>query len=358
MHEKDSVFDQMEAQGHERLCFHQDPKTGLRAIVAIHSTALGNALGGTRRWNYESEEDAVYDVLRLSKGMTYKAAVSGLPMGGAKSVILIPSKDYPRTEAEARAMGRFVDTFNGAYIAAEDVGVDTQFIDWMASETDHVMGGETVSTGGDPSPWTALGTFHGMRACLIHAGMGDGFSGRTVAIQGAGHVGKNLCKLLTDAGANILVADIKQKNIDYVVDTFGCTVIDDADILTTKCDILAPCALGGVIDATVIEHLQCPIVCGAANNILGDPIEDGAALKNAGIVYGPDFVVNAGGLIHLAGLHLGMSEELLLTKIDDIFDTTSIILQRGETAASTNAAAVEIAKQRIAEGQETEVHAG
>jgi len=347
MHENNSIFEQLTERGHERLCFHHDEKTGLKAIVAIHSTTLGNALGGTRRWYYESEADAVYDVLRLSKGMTYKAAVSGLPMGGAKSVIMLPHREQPRTEQEARAMGKFVNTFNGSYIAAEDVGVDTQFIDWMATETPHVMGGETVSRGGDPSPWTALGAFHGMRACLIHAGRGDDFSDVTVAMQGVGHVGQNLCKLLIEAGAKVLVADIKKKNVDYVVDTYGCTPVHDADILTSECDILAPCALGGVIDGRTVQNLRCSILCGAANNILGDPEEDAVALKTSGILYGPDFVVNAGGLIHLAGMHLGMSDEVLQRKNDEIFETTAQILQRGETSPSTYAAAVEIAKRRL-----------
>ena len=358
MQQNESIFNQIVDRGHERLCFHQDPETGLRAIIAIHSTALGNALGGTRRWYYESEADAVYDVLRLSKGMTYKAAVSGLPMGGAKSVIMMPHRDFGKTEAEARAMGRFVDTFNGAYIAAEDVGVDIQFIDWMAHETKHVMGGETVSRGGDPSPWTALGVFHGMRACLNHAGKDDDFSGKTVAIQGVGHVGQNLCRLLNEAGATLLVADINKSNLDYAVDTYGATAVHDDDILKAECDILAPCALGGVIDGKMVEHLRCPIICGAANNILDDPVEDAVALKTSGIVYGTDFVVNAGGLIHLAGMHLGMSDDELQCKNDEIFGTTQQILEKSESCASAYAAAVEVAQQRIANGQEMGVHAG
>ena len=157
---------------------------------------------------------------------------------------MLPNRKQPKTEQEARAMGKFVNTFNGAYIAAEDVGVDIQFIDWMATETSHVMGGETVSRGGDPSPWTAMGTYHGMRACLTHSGRGEDFSGVTVALQGVGKVGQSLCKLLTDAGANVLVADINQECVDYIVDTCGCTAVHDTDILSAECDILAPCALG------------------------------------------------------------------------------------------------------------------
>jgi len=356
MHEHDPIFEQMVDRGHERLCFHHDEETGLKAIVAIHSTTLGNALGGTRRWYYESEEDAIFDVLRLSKGMTYKAAVSGLPMGGAKSVILLPRRDKQRTESEARAMGRFVNTFGGEYIAAEDVGVDIQFIDWMAMETDHVMGGEKVSTGGDPSPWTALGTFHGMRAALLHAGRSESFSGVTVAIQGVGHVGQNLCGLLHEAGAKIVIADIIKAKVDLAVEQFDCEVVHSNDILKTQCDILAPCALGNVIDGTMVEHLRCSILCGASNNILGDRGDITVDLKTAGIVYAPDFVVNAGGLIHLAGLHLGMTSEQLQQKNNEIFDTTVRILEDGEETTSTYAAAVGLAKRRIA-GGETQCYA-
>ena len=204
------TFGQMMERGHERVCFHHDEETGLRAIIAIHSTRLGSALGGTRRWHYATEEEALFDVLRLSEGMSYKAACANLPMGGAKSVILTPEPNSPRTEAEARAMGRFIDTFSGDYIAAEDVGIDTQFIDWMSTETDHAMGGETVSTGGDPSPFTAKGTFNGMKACLRFQGKDPDFHGLRVAVQGLGHVGMDLCRILHTAGAELTVADINQ----------------------------------------------------------------------------------------------------------------------------------------------------
>ncbi|MDP6601697.1 MAG: Glu/Leu/Phe/Val dehydrogenase dimerization domain-containing protein [Phycisphaerales bacterium] len=352
------LFDELTQCGHEQLCFHHDPATGLRAIIAIHSTSLGNALGGTRRWYYESEESAIYDVLRLSRGMTRKAAAAGLPMGGAKSVILKSHRDQERTMAEARAMGHFVDTFNGAYIAAEDVGVDIQFIDWMAMETKHVMGGETLSRGGDPSPWTARGAFNGMRACLAHAGREESFEGLTVAIQGVGQVGRNLARMLNDAGASLIVSDIEKKKVDAMVEELGCTAVHPDDILTTECDILAPCALGAAINGGTVPHLRCGILCGAANNILDDPEEDAVALKTAGILYGPDFVVNAGGLIELAGLHLGMSREELNTRNDAIYDTTRSVLRDSETQESTFAAAVALADARISEGRQEQVHAG
>ncbi len=345
-----NTLDQMIERSHERVCFHQDEKTGLRAIIAIHSTALGNALGGTRRWRYATEADALYDVLRLSEGMTYKAACAGLAMGGAKSVILLPTSDHPLSEAEARAMGQFVDTFNGDYIAAEDVGVTPQFIDWMALETDHVMGGETVSTGGDPSPHTAHGVVNAMKACLAHLGKPVDFSGLHVAVQGVGSVGRNIVQILIEAGARCTVADVSEKKVKRVVDEYGVDAVSPGDILSTECDILAPCALGGVIDGNIARRLRCPIVCGSANNVLDDPDEDAAMLGNLGILYTPDFVANAGGLIELAGLYLGFTEKELARKVEEIEETTKDILQAASDHSSTHAAAVAMACERIRQG--------
>jgi len=353
-----NMMEQMVERGHERVCLHHDEKTGLRAIIAVHSTTLGNALGGTRRWHYHADADAIDDVLRLSEGMTYKAACAGLSMGGAKSVIMLPQPNAVATEAEGRAMGRFVDTFGGTYIAAEDVGVDTRFVDWMALETRHVMGGETVSTGGDPSPHTAQGTVNAMRASLAAAGMSPDFAGKRIAIQGVGSVGGKIAKILADAGASITIADIREQHIAEVTGVCEATVVSVDEILTVECDILAPCALGGVINSTLVRDLRCRIVCGAANNILDDPDEDGAMLQSHGILYAPDFVANAGGLIWLAGLYLGMTEQELGQKVADIEQTTTQILERAAGGASTHAAAVEVARQRIAEGSKEQVHAG
>jgi len=342
-----NTLDQMIERGHERVCFHHDEKTGLRAIIAVHSTTLGNALGGTRRWRYATEADALYDVLRLSEGMTYKAACAGLAMGGAKSVILLPTSDHPLTEAEARAMGRFVNTFNGDYIAAEDVGVTPQFIDWMALETDHVMGGETLSTGGDPSPHTAHGVVNAMKACLAHLGKPVDFSGLHVAVQGVGSVGGNIVRILTEHGARCTVADVSNEKLKRVVDTYGAEAVSPDAILTTECDILAPCALGGVIDGNLARRLRCPIVCGSANNVLDDPDEDAAMLGNLGILYAPDFVANAEGLIELAGLYLGFTEQELARKVEEIEETTADILQAASQHSSTHAAAVATACARV-----------
>lgn len=347
------TFGQMIERGHERVCFHHDAETGLRAIVAIHSTSLGPALGGTRRWHYATEEEAIFDVLRLSEGMSHKAACANLPMGGAKSIILLPERGHPATEAEARAMGRFIDTFNGDYIAAEDVGLNPQFIDWMAAETDHVMGGETVSTGGDPSPFTARGTFNAMKACLRHQGKTPTFSELTVAVQGLGHVGMDLCRILHSEGAKLRVADIDDQRVTEAVDSFGAEAVDVSAILHTKCDILAPCALGAVIGPSEVRRLNADILCGAANNILVDPARDGIALAERDVLYAPDFVANSGGLIWLAGLHLGYSRDELDRRNDEIETTTLEILDAAKDCPSTHHAAIAVAECRYAAGPMT-----
>ncbi len=353
-----NTFEQMIERQHERVCFHQDPDTGLRAIIAVHSTTLGNALGGTRRWHYATEADALYDALRLSEAMTHKAAVSDLPMGGAKSVILLPRPGHAASEAEARAMGRFVETFNGAYIAAEDVGVNPQYVDWMRMETDHAMGGQR---GGDPSPFTARGVLIAMRTALSHLGRPTDLGGLTVAVQGIGHVGRCLVGLLRSEGARVIVSDINEDRVAAVVNEFSAIACAPDKILTTQCDIFAPCALGGVISAKIANRLHCSIIAGAANNVLDDPDEDAVALRNQGILYAPDVIANAGGLIHLAGLYLGLSEQDIDQKIDNIETTMAAVLQEAESLPSTYAAMIAYVEGRIAGGipaDKERVHAG
>ncbi|MSR18909.1 MAG: Glu/Leu/Phe/Val dehydrogenase [Phycisphaerales bacterium] len=342
------VLESMTRIGHERVVFHFDQATGLRAIIAVHSTTLGNALGGTRRWYYQNEDEAVFDVLRLSEGMTYKAAAAGLPLGGGKSVILLPKPGHQPTEAEGRAMGRFVNTLNGTYIAAEDVGVSPQFCDWMASQTPHIMGGETVSHGGDPSPWTALGCFNSMKACLKHAGMPIDFRSLTVGVQGVGATGYKLAKLLRAAGAAVLVTDVHVPTIKRAVEELGCVGLgNDRNLFTEKLDILAPCAMGGVLDARTIASLHCRIVCGTANNQLLNPTTDGPALKSRGILHSPDFIANAGGLIRLGGLYVGLSEQQVDAKVAEIEQTTLDVLRQSENFSSASEAAVAYAKACI-----------
>lgn len=343
------LFELLAGHGHERLAFHHDETTGLRAIIAIHNTVLGNALGGTRRWAYNDEAEAIRDVLRLSEGMTYKAAAADLPMGGAKSVILA-KPGQAATEAEARAMGRFVDTFGGTYIAAEDVGVTPQFVDWMAGETQHVMGGDSVSHGGDPSPFTAQGCFNAMKACLKHLGKKVDFASLTVAVQGVGATGFRVAKLCREAGATVLATDTNPTNLQRAVKELGVQATD-ANLLTTKCDILSPCALGGTLDERTIANLKCSIVCGTSNNQLAHPIDDGARIKKAGVLYGPDFIVNAGGLIRLAGLYIGLTEAQIDQKVEHIEQTTTAVLKEASGLPSAYEAAVSYAKRRIEHGR-------
>ncbi|MHC4219749.1 MAG: Glu/Leu/Phe/Val family dehydrogenase [Planctomycetota bacterium] len=355
-----STFDQMIERGHERVGFHQDPRTGLRAIIAVHSTKRGPGFGGIRRWHYATEADALYDALRLSEAMTWKAAAADLPMGGAKSVILLPEPGHPAGEAEGRAMGRFIDTFDGTYLAAEDVGVDTRFMDWVALETRHVVGGECNCSGGDPSPHTARGVFNSMKAALAHLGLPVDFENLRVAVQGVGHVGYSLTRLLANAGATVTVADIAGDRVQRVVDEFGVNPVAPEDILTVECDILSPCALGAVIDANLARKLRCRAVVAGANNPLDDPDEDAVALKGLGILYCPSFVANVGGCIHLFGGHLGWTDGEIEQKITDIELTMAQVLRDAESMHSTYAAAIALVNHRILQGGPTakgQVHA-
>jgi leucine dehydrogenase len=345
-----NTFEQMIQFGHERVCFHHDHETGLRAIIAVHSTRLGNALGGTRRWHYASEDAALNDVLRLSEAMTYKAAAAGLPMGGAKSVVLLPRSGHPATEAEARAMGRFVETINGEYIAGEDVGTDPQYMDWMALETRHVTGGIQRSAGGNPAPFTARGMVYAMQAALAHLGGPAGFRGLTVAIQGVGQVGFHLASFLAAEGAQLIVADVDSERAERASRELGARCVGPQEILTAECDILSPCALGGVVDAGCVRRLRCRILAGAANNDLDDPDANAVLLKNLGILYVPSFISNAGGLIRLAGTYLGMSDREIDRRVAGIETTVGRVLREGEEAPSTYAAAVALANRCIMDG--------
>jgi len=342
-----NTFEQMTERGHEFVAFHQEPQSGLRTIVAVHSTALGPGFGGARRWHYATEADALYDVLRLSEGMTYKSAVANIPMGGGKAVILLPKPIHKAAEAEARAMGRFVNSLGGQYISAEDVGLTPQYVDWMAQETKFVSGGEVACPGGDPSPFTAQGVVNAMKAALAYTGKPVDFGGLTVAIQGAGNVGSTIARILAAAGATVYITDIDRERVERAVDAYGVTATTPEEILTMQCDILSPCALGGVITAGIIRKLRCPIICGGANNILGDYDEDGVAVQGAGIIYVPDFVANAGGLIELAGVYLGLSESDRRSRIGDIEANAMQVLREAESMPSTYAAAVELAKRKI-----------
>ncbi|MBX5477336.1 MAG: Glu/Leu/Phe/Val dehydrogenase [Clostridia bacterium] len=291
-----SVFTNAAHDGHEQVVFCRDEASGLRAIIAIHSTALGPALGGCRMWPYASEEEALFDVLRLSRGMTYKNAAMGLNFGGGKSVIIAdPRKD--KTEALFRAFGRFVQSLGGRYYTAEDVGINSDDLIYVRQETDYVLGLPEAS--GDPSPATAFGVFCGIRACLEEAYGSDDPAGRTVAIQGAGHVGYHLAKLLVEAGARVVIADIFEDKVRRAVEDLGVETVPADAIYDVECDVFAPCALGAVINDETIPRLKCRIVAGSANNQLAEP-RHGDRLQELGILYAPDYVINGGGVINVA----------------------------------------------------------
>ena len=324
---------------HEQVTRFHDPEVGLTAFVAIHSTALGPALGGVRFWHYATEADALADVLRLSEAMTMKAAVAGLDQGGGKTVVLWSDPRAARSDAFLCSLGRCIDALGGRYLAAEDVGASPRDMDGIARETAWVTGVDPARGGsGDPSPVTALGVLHAMRATLDTSSL----AGRMVVIQGAGHVGTCLARLLVDEGAHVAIADVDREKAEAV----GVRVIPPEEALTTSCDVLAPCALGGVITVDAVAHMRAPVVCGGANNQLADDAA-GDALAERGIVYAPDYVVNAGGIINIA------REWNQVVDVETIGATTRRVLELARTENITpGRAADELARRRIAaEGQ-------
>ena len=303
------VFDHREFDQHESLHFVQDPETGLKAIIAIHSTALGPAAGGCRRWQYASDEDAITDALRLSRGMTYKNAVAGLAFGGGKAVILA-SGAAPKTPELLYAFGRAVEALGGKYITAEDVGCSVEDMRHVNKETGYVSGlpRSGDSAGGDPSPMTALGVFQGIEAAVRFRLGADSLKGIRVAVQGVGHVGIHLCRLLHEAGAELTVADVNRDNLRLVHDELPVTELAPAELLFADVDVLAPCALGNILTAHTIPRLKAKIVAGAANNQLATE-HDGLRLADRDILYAPDYVINAGGIINVAHEYYGGSSE-------------------------------------------------
>lgn len=292
-----SVFSSESFDQHETVAFREDPESGLRAIIAVHNSALGPALGGCRMFPYASDRDALEDALRLSKGMTYKSALAGLPLGGGKAVI-IGNPHTHKTEALMEAMGKFVDNLGGKYITAEDSGTSVQDMKIIGSQTSYVSGiNDTEQFGGDPSPFTAYGIFCGIKACLQHKRGSDSLNGIRVGVQGTGAVGRYLIEYLIKEGAEVYAADIHQANLDKAV-TMGAKAVSTDDILTLPLDVLSPCAMGAILNETSIAEINADIIAGGANNQLART-EDADLLQNKGILYAPDFVINAGGIIHV-----------------------------------------------------------
>ncbi len=339
------LFQILKDHDHEQLVFCHDAAAGYRGLIAIHNTTLGPALGGTRYWKYQREQDAIIDVLRLAKGMTYKAAVAGLSLGGGKSVILMGEGPVDR-EALFRAHGRFVESLKGRYITAEDVNTSPADMEYIHLETSHVAG--LMGRSGDPSPVTAHGVYVGMKASAKWQLGSDELSGRTVAVQGAGHVGYYLCKYLAEEGARLVVADIAKDRVDRVCDEFQARAVTPDDIYGVDADVFAPCALGAAINDQTIGRLKVKIIAGGANNVLAEP-RHGDELEKRGILYAPDYVINAGGLINVNGELEGWSADRSHRKAGEIYDTMLRVYELAKAERlPTYLAADRLAEPRIA----------
>jgi len=346
------LFSMQQEMGHEQVVFAHDPDTGLKAIIAVHSTVLGPALGGCRIWNYTSESDAVWDVMRLSRGMTLKSSISGIQLGGGKSVILA-GPDTVRNEAFWKSFGRMVDRLGGTYITAEDVGTSTREIAYMMQVTSHVSGKPVEAGGtGDPSPVTAKGVFYGMKAAVKVWKGTDSLKGVKVAVQGAGHVGLYLIERLRQEGAVVYVSDIREESVKKAVEQFGAIAVSTQDIYDTDADVYAPCALGASLNSETIPKLRCAVIAGAANNQLAEESLHSQMLMDRGIIYAPDFLINAGGVINCYREVSGVSEETIHDLVEAIYDKTLHVIQ---TAAAnhigTHETAVNIAMQRVQEAK-------
>ncbi len=343
-------FEYMEKYGYEQLIYLYDRNSGLKGFICIHNTTLGPALGGTRVWEYESEEEAVLDVMRLARGMTKKAACAGLNLGGGKAVIIGNSKalrkDTVKREAFWRAFGRYVDSLGGRFITAEDVGTSPLDMNLVKIETDHVMGLPTTS--GDPSPFTAYGVLKGIKACLKEEYGSSKLEGIKVAISGVGHVGAVLCDLLHEEGSILYISDIDQEALKEVAERTGATIVSKDEIYSLDVDVLAPCALGATLNSISIPKIKAKIIAGSANNQLEDSEKHGKMLHDRGIVYAPDYVINAGGLINVYQEKIGYNKEASMHSIDMIYDRIrEIIAESKETNTPSYLVADRMADRRI-----------
>ena len=346
----DPVFGQLSFNDHEQIIFCNDKDTGLRAIIGIHNTVLGPALGGTRMWNYTTEWDALNDVLRLSRGMSFKAAITGLNLGGGKAVIIGDAKTQKTPELMLR-FGEFVHSLGGKYITAEDVGMETTDMDLVKTVTPHVTGiSESLGGAGNPSPITAYGVYMGMKAAAKEAFGTDSLEGRSVLVQGIGHVGEVLVDYVTKEGGKVLISDINEVRLQEVSTKYGAAIYAGDDVYSAQVDIYAPCALGATINDDTIEKLQAKVIAGAANNQLANETAHGNRLKERGILYAPDFLINAGGIINVYAEIENYGKPEIMSKAQNIYDTTLEIFAKATLEdCSTHDAALHIALQRIAE---------
>lgn len=346
-------IDEIEVEGYERVIRATQERTPFHALIAIHSTHLGPALGGLRMWKYRDDAAALTDVLRLARGMTYKSAVARTGFGGGKAVVIADSR-HDKTDELFQFIGRFIDSLAGEYITAEDVGIDVHDLDMIARETRHVTGrSREVGGSGDPSPYTALGTFLSVGCSLRHAVGSPDVSGRRVMIQGLGHVGYWLAKHLHEAGARLLVSDLESNRVERVVKDFGAEVVRPEHVFSTPCDVFAPCALGAILNDETIPQLRCKVVCGAANNQLQEP-RHGRQLMQRGILYAPDYVVNAGGILNISVEVFADTyrEDLAIDKVKTIVNSLDEVFEHArEEGISPAMAADQVAERVLAEAQ-------
>ena len=344
----DPVFGQASFDDHEQIVFCKDKDTGLKAIIGIHSTVLGPSLGGTRMWQYNSEFDALNDVLRLSRGMTFKAAITGLNLGGGKAVIIGDAKTQKTPELMLR-FGEFVHSLGGKYITAEDVGMETKDMDLVRTVTPFVTGiSESNGGAGNPSPITAYGVFMGMKAAAKFAYGSDVLEDKVVYVQGIGNVGEALVENLSNEGAKVIIDDINREKLEMIRDTYGAEIYEGADLYAEKMDIYAPCALGATINHNTIKKIQAKVVAGAANNQLADESIHGMMLQEKGIVYAPDFLINAGGIINVFAELENYGKQEIIRKTENIYNTTLEILNSAKSSGlTTNQAALDMAQKRI-----------
>ncbi|CAM1347367.1 Glu/Leu/Phe/Val family dehydrogenase [Tenacibaculum insulae] len=344
----DPVFGQLSFDNHEQIVFCNDEDTGLKAIIGIHNTTLGPALGGTRMWQYKSEWDALNDVLRLSRGMTYKSAITGLNLGGGKAVIIGDAKTQ-KNDALMRKFGEYVNSLSGRYITAEDIGMETRDMDVIREVTPHVTGvSEAIGGSGNPSPVTAYGVYMGMKAAAKYRFGTENLDGKKVLVQGVGHVGETLVKHITDEGAQVILNDINEARLEELSKKYGANVVLGNDIYGLDIDIYAPCALGATVNDESIAQLKAKVIAGAANNQLADELKHGRLLREKGIAYAPDFLINAGGIINVYAEIAGYDKAESLKRTENIYNTTLDIFNLADKEnITTHQAAFNIAQARI-----------
>jgi leucine dehydrogenase len=348
LHKVEPVFGQVSFDGHEQVVFCQDKDTGLKAIIGIHNTVLGPALGGTRMWNYTNEWEALNDVLRLSRGMTYKNSISGLNLGGGKAVIIGDAKSQ-KTPELMRRFGQFVDSLSGKYITAEDVGMETKDMDTVNEVTKYVAGISVDRGGsGNPSPVTAYGVYMGMKAAAKYKYGSDSLGGKKVLVQGIGHVGEVLVQHLTENGALVTITDINEERVNQVATKYGATIYSGNDLYSAEVDIYAPCALGATINDATINNIKASIIAGAANNQLANEAIHGKILKEKGILYAPDFLINAGGVINVYSELVKWTNAQVMEKTENIYNTALEIFKfADDNNITTHQAAFSVAQKRI-----------